>query len=186
MNDGFRPRGMPMTEPIDITGRWSGYYCQHGREHPISAIFAQVDAHVQGKMTDSVTSVDKSIFEYAFDAGLPPGADEQIYVQLRKEHPGALRSPIQANWRLPEFSTLEGEITGRQVRFVKRYIGESFAGWRIGEKLVGETVTDRADEYAGMIEADGNSIEGHWSAPSKAKKQMPAVGGRFQLHRIDE
>jgi hypothetical protein len=175
-----------MTEPINITGCWSGTYSQHDRDHPITAIFAQVDSHLQGKMTDSATNIDKSLFEFAFEAGLPPGADEQIFIQVREKYPDAPSGPIRAATRLPEFSTLEGSVEGREVRFVKQYIGEQFAGWRIGERLFGETRASQPIQYTGTLSENGNSIDGRWSIAASAKKQTVSAGGIFHLQRQDE
>ena len=114
-----------MPKRIDITGRWTGAYLQHGREHPITADFAQIDAHLQGKMTDDVTEFEASVFDAAMEAGLPPGADEQIVANLRKQYPDLPRAPIRATATLPAESILEGEVQGRSVRFRKTYLGEA-------------------------------------------------------------
>jgi hypothetical protein len=173
-------------EPTNITGNWTGSYCQYGRDHPIAAIFAQVDGHLQGKMTDGLTNIDKSLFEFAFDAGLPPGADEQIFIQVRKKYPDAPSGPIRAASRMPEFSTLEGTVKEREVQFEKQYIGDHFAGWRIGEQLFGETIAAQPIRYIGTLSDDGNSIEGRWSIVVGDKKHSATTGGSFQLQRQAE
>jgi hypothetical protein len=175
-----------MAETVDITGRWSGFYSQHGHDNPITAIFAQFESHLQGKMTDGVTSVEKSVFEAALDAGLPPGADEQIVARLRKEYPDAPRVPIRAMSWLPEFSTLEGEVQGRGVRFKKEYIGDHFSGWRIGDQLIGQTITDLVVHYAGMLSDDGRHLEGRWWIATSGEKPASRIEGTFQLSRQDD
>ena len=175
-----------MPAPIDITGRWVGAYSQHGREHPITTIFAQVDEHLQGKMTDGDTQFERSLFEAALEAGLPPGADEQIEVELRKQYPDAPRGPIRAATRLPELSVLEGSVTGRTVRFVKRYLGEHFSGWKIGDRLIGTTEEAHRVNYTGTLSDDGDTLEGQWWIEAGPKKPAPRSGGSFRLSRQDD
>jgi hypothetical protein len=175
-----------VVEPINITGRWIGSYRQHERDNPITAIFAQVDGNLQGKMTDGITKVDQSVFDAAFEAGLPPGADEQIVVLLRKEFPDAPRTPIRAQSNIPEFSTLEGEIRGRDVRFLKEYIGDHFNGWLVGDKLIGTTIADHSVQYAGTLSEDGKSIEGRWTVSTSRKRDSATVSGSFILRREDD
>jgi hypothetical protein len=175
-----------MTKPVDITGRWIGAYCQHGHEHPISAIFAQFDTHLQGKMTDADTDFEKSVFEAALDAGLPPGADEQIVKELREQYPDAPRGPIRAASHVPEFSILEGVVQGRAVRFVKRYLGDHFFGWKIGDDYFGTTSEDHAVHYSGTIDSDGNSLEGRWWVGETRGRQKERHEGTFLLQRQDD
>ena len=175
-----------MTQPLDITGRWAGAYSQHGREHPIVAIFAQFDAHLQGKMTDGETDFEQSVFEAALDAGLPPGADEQIEVELRKQYPDAPRGPIRAATHVPEFSTLEGSVEGRCVRFVKRYLGDHFSAWKIGDRLVGTTQEEQVVHYSGTLSDDGDSLEGRWWVEGRGRKGPGRTEGSFLLHRRED
>ncbi len=175
-----------MPERIDITGRWVGDYFQHGREHPLTADFAHIDAHLQGKMTDSVTEFETSVFEAALEAGLPPGADEQIEANLRKQHPELPRGPIRATAMLPAASVLEGEVQGRVVRFRKTYLGEHFTGWKVGDQLVGSTVAVHTVQFRGRISADDNSLEGQWWVEGDRKAGTRRIEGRFLLTRLED
>jgi hypothetical protein len=172
-----------MSKSIDITGRWAGVYHQHGHEHPISSFFNQFDTHLQGKMTDGEPRFERSVFEAAMAAGLPPGADEQIEAKLRAEHPDAPREPILATSIFPPYSTVEGDVRGRTVSFVKRYLGELFSGWRIGDCLIGTTKAGHEVRFRGTLSDDGNSIEGRWWVD---ESDGPRLEGGFRLQRQEE
>ncbi len=77
-------------------------------------------------------------------------------------------------------------MRGNEVRFVKEYIGEQFAGWRIGDQVFGESVATQPIRYTGTLSNDGNNIEGRWSITVSDKKSSAAVGGTFQLQRQPE
>lgn len=175
-----------MPNTIDITGRWVGAYHQHSAEHPISTQFNQFETHLQGKMTDGETRFERSVFEAALAAGLPPGSDEQIEAKLRAEYPDAPREPIQATSIFPPHSKIEGEVRGRSVRFVKRYLGEIFSGWRIGDTLIGSTVAGQMVTYGGIVSADGNVIEGRWWIDGDRKSGTSRCEGGFRLQRQDD
>lgn len=175
-----------MSARIDITGRWTGAYLQHGREHPITADFAQIDSHLQGKMTDGVTEFETSVFDAAMEAGLPPGADEQIVASLRKQYPDLPRAPIRATATLPAASILEGVVQGRTVRFRKTYLGEHFTGWRIGDRLIGSTVNVHVVQFRGRLSDDANSLEGQWYVDADRKTGARRLEGGFTLRRLED
>src|SRR5262245_8915426 len=175
-----------MPERIDITGRWVGAYFQHGREHPLIAEFAHIDSNLQGKMTDVVTEFETSVFEAAMEAGLPPGADEQIEANIRKQHPELPRAPIRAAATLPAASILEGEVNGRVVRFRKTYLGEHFTGWKVGDRLIGSTIAGHIVQFRGRIGDDHNSLEGQWWVDGDRKAGTRRLEGGFLLTRLED
>lgn len=152
-----------MAEPLNLTGHWSGHYYQHGTAHPIAADLVQTGARVSGTMTDSNTQREQSVFETAVEAGLPPGADEQITLKLRQMFPDAGGTPIRHVMQLPPQSILEGAVSDRGVYLRKTYPGEHFSGFRVGEHLVGERIAAHVVHYRGRISDDGKTIEGRWS-----------------------
>ncbi len=175
-----------MPERIDITGRWVGAYVQNGREHSLTADFAQIDSHLQGKMTDSVTEFETSLFEAALEAGLPPGADEQIVVKLRQEYPDLPPGPIRASASLPAASILEGEVQGRAVRFRKTYLGDHFSGWRVGDRLIGSTIAGQTVHFRGFLSEDQNTLEGQWWVSADPKAGTRRLEGGFLLTRLED
>jgi hypothetical protein len=120
------------------------------------------------------------------EEGLPPGADEQIVAQVRALCPGGERLPVRAETFVPSQSDLEGEVSGDAVRFLKRYRGTFFTGYRIGELRVGVSGEDQEVQYRGRISPDGTEIEGRWLLPNSPAKGLVRTEGGFVLKRVGE
>jgi len=171
-----------MTRSNNLSGTWEGFYTQHDQERPIAVKLAQDGTRLMGEMTDGYTELEASISEYAMSEGLPPGADEQIVEKIREAHPDAPPGPVVAETELPPHSLLEGEVEGKNVRFVKTYQGEQFAGFRIGSMRVRWKVSGHQVHYHGLLSRDGNAIEGHWriqSGPDPEAHAIRTQGGFF-------
>jgi hypothetical protein len=119
------------------------------------------------------------------EEGLPPGADEQIVAHVRSLCPGAGHLPVRAEFLIPPNSVLAGEIRGRVVRFVKRYQGEFFAGYRVGTVRVGVTGLNQEVRYRGILSKAGTQIEGHWEIANvpRVAKLLHRTEGMFVLRR---
>jgi hypothetical protein len=167
----------------DLSGDWEGCYMQSGASRRITAVISQAGNRITGTMRDWETEFDRSLFDAALEAGLPPGTDEQIEEQLRRLHPADRKSPIRSRSRLPTDSIIEGTIQGHFVAFTKTYQGEHFTGYQIGGREVGWTAENHAVRYSGRIEAEGNRIEGVWTIcpPSSPPR---ALQGPFWLERV--
>jgi hypothetical protein len=90
-----------MSSSIPLTGRWVGHYVQGGQKYPITADLVQVGQRLSGSMQDGHPDRECSTFEAACEAGLPPGADEQIEMGLREMVPDAPAGPIRYVSHLP-------------------------------------------------------------------------------------
>jgi hypothetical protein len=167
----------------DLSGRWEGCYMQSGAARKITAVLLQAENRITGTMRDWETEFDRSLFDAALEAGLPPGADEQIEEQLRRLHPAQPGAPIRSKSRLPSDSTLEGTVRAGFVAFTKTYQGRHFTGYQIGSQEVGWTAENHAVRYSGRIEADGNRIEGVWTICRPDSPQR-ALQGPFWLERV--
>jgi hypothetical protein len=171
-----------MSRDMNLTGRWVGEYLQHDRPHPIAAELVQAGEHLTGSMWDGITDGAYSIFEVASQAGLPPGADEQIVARLRTMFPDAPAAPIRYVTHLPPESALEGRVEGSTVYFLKTYQGIHFGGYKIGDVLVGFQSAVHAVSYRGQLSPDGGEIEGRWwidPAPGPSHR----TEGHFTLRR---
>lgn len=167
----------------DLSGDWEGCYMQSGAWRKITAVIVQTGERVAGSMRDWQTEFERSLFDAALEAGLPPGADEQIDESLRRLHPAERKAPIRSKSRLPSDSKLEGTVRGKFVEFTKTYQGQHFSGYQIGSQEVGWTGEGHAVRYSGRIEADGNRIEGVWTI-SDADSPQRALQGPFWLERV--
>ncbi len=178
----FRGKPGPTAEAVNLTGPWAGHYWQHGTTHPIVAEFVQKGDRLTGTMRDGDTAAEWSLFDVAAEAGLPPGADEQIAAQLQALLPGASGTPIRYEAQLPAVSVLEGEVRQREVMFFKTYQGEHFTGYRIGDRRVGAMIVGHTVQYAGTLNEAGTAIEGRWRIPPPQPGE-PGTEGDFVLRR---
>jgi hypothetical protein len=175
-----------MSPSSELTGRWAGHYWQGGQTYPISAEFVQTGQRLSGSMRDGQPDRECSTFEAASQAGLPPGADEQIEARLRELVPDAPAGPIRFVSRLPAASALEGRRSGRRVSFVKTYQGTSFGGYNVGGRLVGTYLDGHAVHYEGDLSADGRVLDGRWWIDADPGHGTPRTEGLFQLERVED
>jgi hypothetical protein len=174
-----------MSSTADLTGPWVGHYLQFGQEHPIVAQFVQAGERLSGSMRDGSPEGEYSLFEVAAQAGLPPGADEQIDARLREAVPGPAAAPIRYVSRLPPESVLEGRRDGETVSFLKSYQGVSFGGYKVGEQLLGIQKPSHAVHYQGQLSPDGLVIEGRWWIDTDPEAGTPRTEGSFTLRRAE-
>lgn len=169
---------------IDLTGLWLGHYFQRGQAHPISAWLNQDADHVTGSMRDGHPQQEFSVFEAAAEAGLAPGADEQIEARVKEMVPGAT-GPVRYVAHLPTDSALEGGLRGNTVSFLKTYQGPSFGGYRVGDQFVGMAHEGHSVHYEGTLSADGLVIDGLWWIDPDPPHTTRRTEGEFQLRRED-
>jgi hypothetical protein len=172
-----------MSTTLNLTGPWLGHYRQHDRRHAIAADLVQAGERLTGSMRDHDTDHEYSLFQIAAEAGLAPGADEQMFAQLRALFPDDPSAPIRYRSHLPPESVLEGRVNGSTVYFLKTYQGTSFGGFRIGDKMVGTDSTNHTVHYQGQLSPDGTEIEGTWWIDPNPKHGTARMEGIFSLRR---
>ena len=168
---------------LSLTGNWEGYYTQSGEKRPIRATLVQEGDRISGTMIDAETDFDRSLFDAARQAGLPPGADETIDASLRRLHPEVGRGPIRAKSRLPADSRLEGSVDGDRVTFTKTYQGQHFIGYQVGDREIGSAKEDHSVEYWGRLSEDGSRMEGRWTICA-TESPKGFIDGAFLLQRV--
>jgi hypothetical protein len=173
-----------MSSP-DLTGRWIGHYLQQGREYPITADFRETSERLCGFMYDGQPDREYSVFQATADAGLPPGADEQIEAKIREMVGDEAPGPIRYVSHLPPNSTLQGRRTGQTVSFLKSYQGTSFGGYRVGDHLVGVRKAGHEVHYEGRLSSDGLVIEGQWWIDADPAAGTPRTEGLFHLRHSE-
>jgi hypothetical protein len=183
----FGPNGssqeFSMSSSRDLTGRWLGHYLQHGQERPITADLHHIGERLSGTMCDGHPDSEYSLFEVAQQAGLQPGADEQIEVMLRQALPDAPAGPIRYVSYLPSGSVLEGWCKGPIVYFLKTYQGDSFSGYKAGDQLLGIQKEGHVVHYEGHLSPDGLVIEGRWWIDADSEYGTRRTEGVFLLRR---
>jgi hypothetical protein len=172
-----------MKDPTNLTGHWKGSYYQHDRPHPILLDLVQESDRLTGAMRDGETDRETSVFNMSVEAGLAPGADEQIVAQLHQAFPDAPESSIRYITHLPSESAVEGWVQGSQVYFLKTYQGSHFTGFRVGERMIGHQREGHAVHYGGRLSPDGTEIEGKWWIEANAGRGVARTEGSFVLRR---
>jgi hypothetical protein len=97
--------------------------------------------------------------------------------------PGAPAGPIRYVTYLPADSLLEGWAEGQEVYFLKSYQGAHYGGFKVGDRLVGEEITDHTVHYQGRLSADGTEIEGQWWIEARPGRGSRRTEGGFRLRR---
>ena len=138
---------------------------------------------LSGSMRDGHPDNAYSLFEVAFETGLPPGADEQIDANVRAMVPGAPAGPMRYVSHLPTDSVLKGRHTGKTVYFLKSYQGSSFSGFKVGDQLLGMERAGHAVHYEGQLSSDGDGIEGQWWIDPDPASGARRTSGLFTLRR---
>jgi hypothetical protein len=168
-----------------LTGRWIGHYLQQGQEYPITADFHEAAERLSGFMYDGQPDREYSVMQATAEAGLPPGADEQIEAKLREMVPDVASGPIRYVSHLPPNSILRGRRTGQTIYFLKTYQGTSFGGYRVGGNLLGIRKADHEVHYEGQLSPDGLVIEGRWWIDADPAARTPQTEGLFHLRRTE-
>ena len=168
----------------DLSGTWSGHYVQRDVAHAITAEFHQHGECVTGTMCDADVQHESSLFEAAIEAGLPPGADEQIADRLRSLFPGAAQGPIRYEVQFPSESVVTGTVRGGVLTFLKTYKGQYFAGYRVGERRVGRVIEQHVVHYQGHINDLGDLIQGQWWIDAEPSQGVGRADGSFVLRRL--
>jgi hypothetical protein len=175
--------GRLMPAPVSLTGRWAGHYLQGDRPHGVAADLTHEGDRLHGRMRDEETETDRSVYEVAAEAGLPPGSDEQIVERLREAVAGGRSVPVRYVTRLPADSELRGGLRGTTVHFVKRYEGVHFSGFKVGDELVGSETRGHEVHYEGRLSPDGLVIEGRWWIDRPPRSGARRAEGLFVLRR---
>jgi hypothetical protein len=169
----------------NLTGRWLGHYLQYGEEYPIAADFLENGELLSGFMYDGQPDRTYSVWQMAVEAGLPPRADEQIEAKLREMAPDVPAGPIRYVSHLPPNSILQGRTTCQTVYFLKTYQGSAFAGYQVGNHLLGTRKADHEVHYEGQLSPDGLVMEGRWWIDADPASAAPVAEGQFHLRRSE-
>lgn len=167
---------------VTLTGDWQGHYTQHGSRHRLLARLTQQGPRFTGEMTDLDNVTVQSLFDFVADAGMQPGADEQLEGQIRQMLPEAGPGPITTRSILPWSSRLTGTVQGPFVRFIKTYDGEAWHGYEIDETGIGQRQPAHPVEYSGRLSPDGNMISGLWTIYHQDSSRG-CIDGGFTLQR---
>jgi hypothetical protein len=136
-------------------------------------------------MRDGEPDRESTVFEAAAEAGLAPGADEQIEAALREMFPHSRSQPVRYVTHLPAESSLNGWVRDTTVYFLKSYEGQHYGGYRVGDYLVGHKVEGHSVHYKGAVAPDGQEIEGKWWIDAPPEFGGRRAEGSFFLRRAN-
>jgi hypothetical protein len=147
---------------FDLSGSWQGHYLQSGGRHGISMRVVQRGQSFVGHMHDASTIL----------AGR---------TRMQTENSGTTEVELLST--LPADSTVEGEVDGRRVTFMKSYRGKATTSVFVPDRgpmqfeFPGHQV-----HYIGILDDSGHVLHGHWSIPGPegTKPQRD----HFELRRI--
>ena len=174
--------------PIDVTGRWVGFYrhrCERLGTFPITAEIRHEGDRITGEMYDQITDrselLDTIVEAHRDD--LSPGNRLRLEAAIRRFGDGA----VMVNSRLPETSHIEGTVAGGLVEFTKAYRGALEVEWSVDGRGVGSargrgtrsTIPAAWTGRGGASSADGRSRGGACSAGSS----RPRARGTFELYK---
>lgn len=172
-----------MSASQDLSGRWTGYYLQHGQQHSITADLVQEETRLGGVMYDGEPDAEYSLFELAQHIGLAPGADEKIAEQVRAAYPDAPKGSIRYVTRLPTDSVLTGRRKEQHIYFLKSYQGTTFSGYKVGDQLLGTELPGHSVHYEGRLSYEGVEIDGQWWIDANPEIGSLRCQGLFFLRR---
>lgn len=156
-----------MNDPIDITGAWRGFYEQDGGRHGISMDVVQRGVSFVGRMRDEDTLLSGTAEITRVDED---GAEIEL-------------PPIETMGVLPEFSIVEGTVTGEQVGFDKFYQGKhEVTVWGGGHGEAHHETSEHRVRYDGRLDGGARRIRGEWRIVSQGEDFEDEVGG-FELAR---
>jgi hypothetical protein len=174
--------------PIDMTGRWVGFYrypLERLGTFPITAEFHQQGDRIIGEMYDQITVRSElldTIIEFQRES-LSLGHRLRLEKLIDQFGDGN----VVIDSRLPETSDIDGTVVGSQVAFTKFYRGPMEFHWRAGLKELG--TLRRADHkvyYAGRLDREKGFVVGEWTICRKGwlGRFLPPEGrGIFELYR---
>ncbi len=178
-DDGFAP--------VELTGRWVGFYrhrCEELGTFPIAADLCQTGSKITGEMYDQITERSNyldSLVEL-FTEDIPHRNRrkcEQVISHFGTE-------TVQHS-RLPDTSDIQGRITGRQVQFTKTYRGAYEVKLTVGKDQIGSFRRDwHQVQYSGAFDRDRMCITGTWTIRQWGLLRWllpPQARGSFELYR---
>jgi hypothetical protein len=155
-------------EPVDVTGRWVGFYRYRAEElgnFPIVAEIVQSGRGISGEMYDQITDRSDTLERFLETRG-----PELSLMQRQRLHGIVDRlgtSSIIVSTTLPDTSDIEGKIHGDEVRFAKTYRGacvysSTIAGYDRATTRVERVVNGHKVHYAGNLDRQQRVISGRW------------------------
>lgn len=175
-------------EPVEVTGRWVGFYCyrsEHLGLFPIVAEIRQTGCRLTGEMYDQITDISdllERIME-AFQQDITAARRRKLEKVIDKFG----KETVGVTTRLPDTSDLDGKINGSVLQFRKTYRGSTDWTWSANGKEIASVKWRRHTvQYSGHLDRDSMCIEGEWIIRKRGllgRFLPPQARGSFELYR---
>jgi hypothetical protein len=175
-------------EPVDVTGRWVGFYSyrsDHLGLFPIVAEIRQTGYRITGEMYDQITDVSELLDRLV--EGFRKDLTEARRRRLEKVIEQFGKETVAVTTRLPDTSDLDGRITRNVVQFTKTYRGSTDWTWSAkGKEIAAVKWRRHKVQYSGHLYRDSMCIEGEWIIKHRGllgRFLPPQARGSFELYR---
>jgi hypothetical protein len=150
--------------PIEMTGRWVGFYRYRSEQagtHPIIAEVCQDGDRITGEMYDQITERSDLLDSYL------ETFREDVSHRVRTAHERVIEQlgtrDVVVSTHLPDTSDIDGKITGSFVKFTKTYRGSYEVNWKIRDRVVASAERPRHKvHYSGHLDPEKMVIAGEW------------------------
>jgi hypothetical protein len=174
-------------DPVDLTGRWVGFYRHRWEQlgtYPIVAEIQQTGDKITGEMYDQITDRSDYFDDYVELLGKDISDETRRKMQQMISRFG---TETVRNSRLPDTSDIQGKITGSQVHFTKTYRGAMEVTWTVEQNPVASFRRDRHQvQYSGDIDRGRMCIVGSWVIRQwglLGRFLPPQSRGSFELYK---
>jgi hypothetical protein len=160
--------GVPMSDvafgPIDVAGRWVGFYRDLSEEdgtYPIEAEIRLTGERIAGEMYDQITD-QSNLLETLLERFAQDLTDEKRHgLQATIDQFGA--GNVLVNSQLPDTSDIAGKISGNTVSFTKTYRGNYTTRLIVAGRVLGSAFRrGHRVVYFGHLEPVQMCIAGQW------------------------
>lgn len=174
-------------EPVDLTGRWVGFYRYRWEQlgtYPIVAEIQQTGNNITGEMYDQITERSDYFDDFVAVIG------KDIAYESRRNMQQMIRrfgTDTVRNSRLPDTSNILGKVTGSHIQFRKSYRGAMEVTWTVEGNPVASVRRDgHSVHYSGQLDLNGTCITGRWTIRQRRLLGWalpPEAWGSFELYR---
>ena len=174
-------------EPVDLTGRWVGFYRYRSEQlgtYPIVADLRHTGDRITGEMYDQITDRSDYLDDYCalIRQDISDKARQNVETMIKRFGQDLVRHS-----RLPEMSDIHGTITGTRLEFTKKYRGAYEVKWTVQEYEAGSVRRHGHQvEYSGDLDWDRMCVAGGWVIRHRGLfgwALPPEASGSFELYR---
>jgi hypothetical protein len=174
-------------EPVDLTGRWVGFYrhrCEQLGSYPIVAELHHTGDRITGEMYDQITGRSDYVDDFyaVIRQDISHQAGLAMEMMIKRFGQDAVRHS-----RLPDVTDIYGNITGRRLKFTKAYRGAYEVKWTVQEhEVLSVRRNGHKVEYSGDLDWERMCVVGEWVIRHRGLFGWvlpPEASGRFELYR---